>query len=141
MGFIKRVIWPIITGVFGIIIFFIVMNVSYELLVRIAGVPIISSLLFLNARILGVDVVSLESFTAGSIATMLFMALCTSYDSCDKYGCYKKASRTCGVLYCIAFSFAGYILFSELGFSLSAITNSIPYIVFGILLLSGSKFE
>lgn len=141
MRFIKNTLWPVVVGVIGLFVFFIVMNLSYELLLALASVPIINVIFLLNVSILGVDVISIESFTFGAIAAMLLMALLTKYDKYGEGHCYAKASRTCAVFYSIYLALTIYLMFTNFGFSLALASNLIPYLLFAFFLFSGSKFE
>lgn len=141
MKILKYTIWPIIVGILGLLVFFVVMNVSYDLLAALASVPVINMLFLLNVSILGIDVISIESLAIGSVAAMMFMALCTKYDHYEEHHCYAKASRTCGIFYALYLALTIYIFFTSYEITFSVVSSIAPYLIFGILLLNGSKFE
>lgn len=139
--FFKNTLWPIIVGIIGLVVFLFVMNVSFDILTALSSIPLLRLLLLLNVSILGVDIISVEAFTIGSISAMLLMALLTKYDRYEEGHCYAKASRTCGVFYVLYLLITFYVLFTEYTISLKLITNMTPYLLFAFMLLSGSKFE
>lgn len=137
---VKRFVWPIFVGAIAVEVFFFVMNVAYDLLTVLSSVPVIRFCLLLNKSLLGVDIITADSFVIGSIVALMFMNLLTLYDKEDGR-CYKRASRTCGIgclLYTIS---AFYILITSDALTFAAFSNMVPYIIFDVVLFAGSKFK
>ena len=128
-----------ISGILGIAVFYNAMNIAVWFFEWVSTVPIINLILLLNMSILGIDMITVESFASASMATMAFMDLCTKYDFLDGHNCYKKASRTCGIIFTTFAVLVLVGLYTADGISIGFFSTMIMLGIFSILLLSGEK--